>query len=114
MYHAEFAEKWRSGKLQLTLHKTFSHRAAQSGILPPTYRKWQNLYLAVGFGGLFVAGLAVLMAWWAGMLGMFLLIVLLHGIRKRASKFMEAELAENENLYNFAQNNDLISVREHP
>ena len=114
MDHAEFAEKWRSGKLQLTLHKTFAHRAAQSGLLPPAYRRSQNLYLGVGFGGLFAAGLAVLMAWWAGMLAMLVLIILLHGIRKRASKTIEAALAENETLYNFAQYNELISFRSQP
>ena len=42
---------------------------------------------------------------------MLVLLILLHGIRKRASKTMEAALAENEILYNFAQRNELISVR---
>ena len=110
MHHAEFADKWRSGQVRLTVHKTLARRAGQSGLLPPAYQKSQSLYLISAFVGLFATGFSVLITFWLGLLGMLILIVLLHVIRRRAEKILETALTEDERLYNFAQFNQLISI----
>lgn len=113
MDHAEFVEKWESGKLALHVDKSLAFQAADAGLLPPGYRAAQTFYGWVWILGLLAAvALMIWYIWWVGLIVLLVSLALPNAIKTTASQGIRDKLVEDEEFYNFARELELFQITE--
>jgi len=112
MNHKEFVEKYKSGRLNVFVHKTYALRAISEGYLPKKYF-WAHTFwswvwflsLPTGLIMLFLnLGIGILILFFISFLGG-------KAVKRSAIDFVLQHALEDEKFFKFAIENRIIDVK---
>lgn len=112
MSHKEFVEKYKTGKIIVSIHRSLSISLAGEGHLPKRYFLATNIWSLIVVLSI-LAGIVLLFI--RIYIGILLLLFSFFGwraIKQSAMEFVLEYALENENFYNFAVDNKIIVIRQ--
>lgn len=112
MEHTEFVQAWKERTLNISVNRSKTLRAVNSGFLPKRYQ-YAHIFWSWVWFLTYPAGIAIMIfyKWWVGLI--FLIFVpwsLSAAVKKSAMEFVVEHALEDPDFYAFAVSNGIIII----